>query len=339
MKKIVAAIALGLPPFVAVGHHSTAEYSNGELIEISGVLTRVEWRQPHVALFVDVADENGAVTQWRVENFMDPPRLRNAGITADLFPEGDNVVVYGPKSRARDAILASNILTESGNEVVMPARGRVAEQRWGNSKLVGSANTEAAPVFIDAAAENLGFFRVWRTGQNPMEIMRSELTYTGAAVASLDEWDELDNPVMRCEPQGLPEPIFHPGSMAIMKEDDNIILYHHWLRTRRTIYMDPEMSAENQRRSRLGFSQGTWENDRTLVVRTSKIDWTYFFSMKQGDVVELTEVYTLSEDQSRLDLEITITDPVLLAEGQATVNWYYDAQPADSFAPGECNVY
>ena len=291
-----------------------------------------------MALFVEVDSKLGGAQEWRVENNFDPPRLANAGITEDLFTLGEEIVVYGRKSVLRDSILAENVLTEGGTEVVFPLYGEVADQRWSGSNLVGSANTFAEPEPVDAQADDVGFFRRWRTGRSPMASL-PDLDLTDAAVASRDEWNELDNPIMRCEPQGLPEPIMHPGSLVIQQEGGNIILSHSWLNTRRIVYMDPDMSAENQESSRLGFSQGSWQDERTLVVKTTNIDWPYFFRMRQGDSIELMEVYRLSEDQNRLDAELTIADPFLLEEGTATVNWDFNARPAGSFDPGECSVF
>ena len=338
MKHPLPIWGLLLVPVAATSHHAAVEYTDGDLIEITGVLTRIMWRQPHVALFVDVEEEQGSTREWRVENNFDPPRLANAGITEDLFTAGDEIVVYGHKSRLRDSILAENILTESGIEVVLPLYGEVADRRWSGSNLVGSANTFAEPEPVDAEAEDVGFFRRWRTGRSPMASL-PDLDLTGEAVASRDEWNELDNPIMRCEPQGLPEPIMHPGSLVIQQEGGNLILSHSWLNTRRIVYMDPDMSAEDQEPSRLGFSQGRWQDERTLVVKTTKIDWPYFFRMRQGDSIELMEVYRLSEDQSRLDAELTIVDPFLFKEGTATVNWHFNARRIGSFDPGECVVF
>lgn len=338
MKRLLLLLCPLLVPVAATSHHAAVEYTDGDLVEVAGVLTRIMWRQPHVALFVEVDREQGGTREWRVENNFDPFRLAIAGITEDLFAVGEEVVVYGQKSRLRDSILATNILTESATEVVLPLYGTVADQRWSGSNLVGSANTFTEPEPVDAEAVDVGFFRTWRTGRSPMASL-PDLNLTDAAMASRQEWNELDNPIMRCEPQGLPEPIMHPGSLDVRQEGDRIVLHHSWLDTRRTVYMEPDVSAEDRQPSRLGFSQGSWQDERTLVVKTTNIDWPYFFRMRQGDSIELMEVYRLSEDQNRLDAELTIADPFLLEEGTATVNWHFNARPAGSFDPGECSVF
>jgi hypothetical protein len=75
------------------------------------------------------------------------------------------------------------------------------------------------------------------------------------------------------------------------------------------------------------------------VIRTTAIDYPYFdhSGTIQGGDMEFTERYALSEDQSRLDLQLTIDDPVAFTE-TVTVNWHFIAlqQP---FSVYECNVF
>ncbi|MYJ95713.1 MAG: hypothetical protein F4053_09080, partial [Proteobacteria bacterium] len=129
-KHLLSLLCLSLVPVVATSHHAAVEYADGDLMEISGVLARIMWRQPHVALFVEVDSEQGGAQEWRVENNFDPPRLANAGITEDLFTVGEEIVVYGRKSVLRDSILAENVLTEGGTEVVFQLYVYVGDQRW-----------------------------------------------------------------------------------------------------------------------------------------------------------------------------------------------------------------
>ena len=59
----------------------------------------------------------------------------------------------------------------------------------------------------------------------------------------------------------------------------------------------------------LGYSVGEWR-DGTLVIRTSLVNWPYFdqIGTPLTDKVTVTERYKVSEDQSQLDVEITVVD-------------------------------
>ena len=53
----------------ALAHHSfSGEFDSSKLIAVKGVLTRVEWQNPHMWFYVDVKDENGNVANWGFEN-------------------------------------------------------------------------------------------------------------------------------------------------------------------------------------------------------------------------------------------------------------------------------
>ena len=170
-----------------------------------------------------------------------------------------------------------------------------------------------------------------------MQTMR--FPYTEAATAARAQWDAVDNPIVRCEPAGLPNPMFHPQPILFEQAGDDIRLHHAYFDTRRTIHMDETLDAADQPASRLGFSKGHWEDGRTLVIETSRIDYPYFDNRGtiQGPDIAITERYTLSEDQTGLTLQLTIVDPVALT-APASGEWRYTAldQP---FAVYECNVF
>ena len=52
----------------AAAHHSwTADYDAGKAVKVSGVVTKVEWTNPHARFYIDVKDDNGSVTNWNFE--------------------------------------------------------------------------------------------------------------------------------------------------------------------------------------------------------------------------------------------------------------------------------
>ena len=83
-----------------LAHHSfTAEYDSNQPVKVSGVVTKVEWTNPHIWFFVDVKDEQGRVTNWGFSG--GPPGvLQRRGITKNAMKTGDVIVVEG--FRARD---------------------------------------------------------------------------------------------------------------------------------------------------------------------------------------------------------------------------------------------
>jgi hypothetical protein len=92
--------ALMLSTALVDTHHSfAAEYDSNKPVKVSGVVTKVEWTNPHIWFYVDVKDEQGKVTNWAFS--AGPPGvLQRRGISRDAMKQGDVVVVEG--FRARD---------------------------------------------------------------------------------------------------------------------------------------------------------------------------------------------------------------------------------------------
>ena len=82
-------------------HHSfAAEYDSGKPVTVTGVVTRIEWTNPHAYIYVDVTDKDGKVTNWGFE--MGPPHmLQRAGWKKNSLSIGEQVVVDGWIARNR----------------------------------------------------------------------------------------------------------------------------------------------------------------------------------------------------------------------------------------------
>jgi hypothetical protein len=93
----VGLLALALP---VLAHHSgAAVFDNTKKIDLTGVVTKVEWVNPHAHFYIDVKDSTGKVTNWNLE-LASPSILVRNGWTRHSVKEGDTVTVTG--SRARD---------------------------------------------------------------------------------------------------------------------------------------------------------------------------------------------------------------------------------------------
>jgi hypothetical protein len=89
--------ALALP--VAAHHSFNAEYDDTKPVAVTGVVTKVEWANPHIWFFVDSKGADGAVTHWAFSGGA-PGQLMRRGITKDVLQLGATVVVRG--FRAKD---------------------------------------------------------------------------------------------------------------------------------------------------------------------------------------------------------------------------------------------
>jgi len=103
----------GLTGSPLFAHHSfAAEFDDTKPVKVTGTITNVEWKNPHIWFFVDVKSPDGNVTNWGFSGGA-PGQLMRRGIMKDQLKLGETVVVEG--FRAKDG---SN--NASGGRVTFP---------------------------------------------------------------------------------------------------------------------------------------------------------------------------------------------------------------------------
>lgn len=127
--RIAVCASLGLALAPALAHHAfTAQYDSAQRKTLTGVVTRIEWLNPHAYFYIDVTDEHsGEIKSWACE-LTSPVGLMRRGWTRNSMKIGDEVVVEGILARDGSATLnaRSVTLTSSGQKLF----GRsVAEER------------------------------------------------------------------------------------------------------------------------------------------------------------------------------------------------------------------
>ena len=97
----ILAVSLALSAVPAFAHHSfAAEFDSNQTVTLKGAVTKVEWLNPHVWVYVDVKDESGKIAHWQCEGGA-PNGLTRQGWGKSSLKEGDEIIVEG--FRAKDA--------------------------------------------------------------------------------------------------------------------------------------------------------------------------------------------------------------------------------------------
>jgi hypothetical protein len=112
--------AFAIATSVALAHHSlAAEFDETQPVTLDGVISRVEWINPHVYLHVDVTDTAGTVTPWSVETFP-PTTLRRGGLTKEKLGLGQKVSLLAFKARNSPTLAFLRKITfADGRELVI----------------------------------------------------------------------------------------------------------------------------------------------------------------------------------------------------------------------------
>jgi hypothetical protein len=101
IRKLALLVALGsVASGAAFAHHSfSAEFDAAKPVKLTGIVTNVEWTNPHVWFYINVKDEaTGKVTNWGAE--MGPPHgLQRGGWRRETLKIGESVTVDGFMAR------------------------------------------------------------------------------------------------------------------------------------------------------------------------------------------------------------------------------------------------
>jgi hypothetical protein len=270
---------------VTFAHHSNAEYDRSTLHEIEGEIVSVRWRNPHVAFEVATTNGDGDEVIWDFEALA-VSALNRRAVTGEQLQVGDSVRVTG-FSR---------------------------EPRW-SSTAIGTESGVLDPAQV-AIADGDGIFRVWSRDTGTW-YFRSPDQYpvTAEAGETAADWNDLeDNPLLRCEPPGMPALMGNPYPMEFIDRDDVIEIRFEEFDAVREIHLDGELPSD-QPHSPMGYSTGYWEGS-TLIVSTSRINWPFFnrVGIRQTEAVEISERFQLTDSDETLLYELTVTDPGTLTE-------------------------
>ena len=113
----VVGVLVGAPVWA---HHSLqAQFDVNKLLTLKGLITKVEWGNPHVYVYLDVTDGHGTVSKWAFET-LGTGMLQRGGITKQRLGVGQKVTVVA--YHAKDGLnlgFVRKITFSDGHDVVI----------------------------------------------------------------------------------------------------------------------------------------------------------------------------------------------------------------------------
>ncbi len=338
-------LAVTLAPLGA--HHSmAAAYDDKKPVTVKGTVTKFDWGNPHVFVFVDVTSANGEIQNWTCE-MLSRIELKRIGWTRDSINPGDEVTVEG--SAARDgskAVGGKLVILASGKKLSSvppppPARAKSSgpAPKWpdGHPRLGPApgetgywANPSVGGLF-DATAGNI---RMSGDGllQNIADASKVAPFLPWAKGLYVYRQKNLlkDDPMASCLPPGGPRQFQTPNGFQIVEQPDRkriFIMSGGGNRNWRLIDMDGRALPEGDDVSPTyyGHSVGHWEGD-TLVIDANSFNERFWFTnggLPHTESLKLREKFS-RPDMNTLKYEVTVTDPGAYTRpwtGSWTLQW------------------
>jgi hypothetical protein len=104
-------------------HHSfSAQFDASKAIRLRGVLTKVEWGNPHIYFYLDVKDEDGTVLKWTFEGGS-PTALSRRGFKRNDIKLGDTIIVDGYRARDGSRLVDAQRIALADGRIISGVSG------------------------------------------------------------------------------------------------------------------------------------------------------------------------------------------------------------------------
>jgi hypothetical protein len=309
----VAAVALFAARAPVYAHHSfAAEFDANKKGDITGVITRVWYSNPHVRYRLEVTNKDGSKEQW-VLQLGSVTSLRHKGWNADTLQIGQHITAYG--NFGRDG--AKKLWTRS----IKTADGKVLGVFGGKKNGPDPNKIDADPnahygYGILNKNNPIDITGAWRNNYH-WHVTVSDLTpkptpFTAKGKALFANTKHNSDYALRCLALGLPRVFGSPYNMEIVDAGTHYVMLFVEHNTIRRVWMDGRKAPANYPATSMGFSVGHWEGN-TLVIETTHLlpGWLDGSGLPMsGKDTRIVERWKVSDDHLSIDRTMTIYDPV-----------------------------
>jgi hypothetical protein len=321
---------------LAVAHHAiTAKFDDSKRLELRGIVTGVDWRNPHVHVFTNVTRDNGVIENWAVE-LESTVLLRRSGWQHDTLRPGDDISVSGFAARDGSRQVWGDKVTESGTSRQVynvtdtgpnPPQSPRPTPRGADGKPLLGATDGTGGYWAYPSSTVL-----MQAGANVPMNRDGVLARIADAprVAPFQPWalglyrhrqqrHLADDPgFLNCKNPGGVRQFQTPYGVQLVEDDARqriFVLVGGGNRNYHIIYMDGreqqgQVQGDDDNPLYYGRAVAHWEND-TLVVRTTGFNEDFWFTnggLPHTNQLSLIERFS-RPDYDTLRYEVTVDDP------------------------------
>lgn len=307
-----------------IAHHSRAGFDLDNETRMSGTVTDLRWANPHI--FITIEREDGE--SWVLEGHS-VPGARTLGWSRDTVQVGDEITIGGNVAldSSKTFALMSWIVTDAGDPMpAMPGRQIPADITAGSGVIAQSGGQGASslgpPTGANPSSDMSGNWRADFRGVNlatgSIFDPDPSLPMTEAGRAVMAAYKDEDNPSYQCLPatsfEGRINAIY---ATRIERYDDRLEVHKENSEHFFTIWLGEENAPDNHMPNRMGLTIGDFQDERTLVYRTTGFapsKWGVSRGLDSSEQKEIDGRMVLAEDGMTLTVSWTLTDPVYLTE-------------------------
>jgi hypothetical protein len=107
---LAAAVSLLVFSGPVMAHHGVAGYDMTKTITLHGTVSKFDWSNPHVVVFVDAKNDSGEMQHWTIE-FAAPVHMVRAGWSKNAMKTGDEITIDTHPSRNGAPVGISSTIT------------------------------------------------------------------------------------------------------------------------------------------------------------------------------------------------------------------------------------
>jgi hypothetical protein len=118
-RTLLLSVCLGLGAAYVSAHHSlAAEYDEKKPVTLNGTLTKLDWRNPHAWIFMDVKNASGGVDKWQCE-LGSPNAMTRVGFTPDSVKEGEEITLNGLLAKKGTNICSTRVVKSKDGRTIL----------------------------------------------------------------------------------------------------------------------------------------------------------------------------------------------------------------------------